>query len=77
MDIPKEPSEQYAIDKIVDHLDSHEGRRYRSRWYGYGADEDTYQPASNLPSNFIKRFLRSQKYALRSGKPQRGSSSAT
>ena len=61
MEIPEKPAEQYVINKIVDHQESPEGRRYRVRWYGYGADEDTYEPSSHLSANFITRYLRSRK----------------
>ena len=52
-------AEEYAIEKIVDHKDKTQGRRYRVRWYGYDAKDDTYEPATNIPTNFVTRYLRS------------------
>ena len=32
-------------------------RRFKVRWKGYGADDDTWEPRSHLPPHLIKEFL--------------------
>ena len=44
------------IDRIVGHEDHPEGRLYRVPWYGYRPDEDTLEPASHIPANFVPRY---------------------
>ena len=47
---------QYVVERIIDHEGTGNALRYRVRWYGYGAEEDTWEEASRLPPNFTKRY---------------------
>ena len=47
---------EYVVDKIVRHVDDEGDTKYVVRWYGYGADEDTVEPAEHLPRHFIDRY---------------------
>ena len=49
----------YTADKILE-VSGATGsplRRFKVRWAGYGADEDTWEPFANLPPHMIKEFL--------------------
>jgi hypothetical protein len=43
---------EFVVDRILDHADELQSRkwqrRYLVRWQGYGADEDTWEPAANV-----------------------------
>jgi hypothetical protein len=42
--------DEYAMEKIFGAKTIQDGGlRYRVRWYGYSRDEDTWEPAENLP----------------------------
>jgi transposase InsO family protein len=50
---------EYVFEKIVGARRESDGSlRYRIRWYGYGRDEDTWEPASHLPGDVIRRYHR-------------------
>ena len=51
------PEPEYAIDRIVGHGEDDKGRPlYRVRWYGYPPEDDTWEPAGNIPDNFLRRY---------------------
>ena len=47
---------EYAIDRLVDHADIEGTPHYRVRWYGYTANNDTWEPADNLPNRMISLY---------------------
>ena len=49
-------SVEYAIDRIVTHRPDKDGMYYRVRWYGYGPEEDTWEPEHHIPANFVTRY---------------------
>ena len=52
-------TQQAVIDRIVDHKLTFRGTpRYRVRWYGYDAADDTWEPARHLPRSSILRYYR-------------------
>ena len=46
----------YAMDSIVEAVETTDGWRYRVRWHGYGPEEDTWEPHCNLPPEEVKDF---------------------
>ena len=64
---------EYVIDKIVsnsinedpEHPTAEVGEMtFQVRWYGYDADEDTFEPVRHLPRNKIVSYCRRKKMAL-------------
>ena len=50
---------EYAMESIVDHGYAEDGELlYRIRWYGYAADQDTWEPVRHIPRSHIVRFSR-------------------
>jgi hypothetical protein len=55
---PEEEAE-YVFEKILGVRQMADGTlRYRVRWYGYGRDSDTWEPANHLPESDIRRYHR-------------------
>ena len=51
------PEREFAIDRIVGHGEDNDGLPiYRVRWYGYSPQDDTWEPAGNIPDNFLRRY---------------------
>ena len=54
---------EYVMESIVDHSYAEDGELlYRIRWYGYAADQDTWEPVRHIPRSHIVRFCRSWKF---------------
>ena len=48
---------EYVMESIVDHGYADDGELlYRIRWYGYAADQDTWEPVRHIPRSHIVRF---------------------
>jgi Chromo (CHRromatin Organisation MOdifier) domain len=53
----REAEREYVVESIVDAQSDDEGQPiYRVRWICYSPEEDTWEPAGNLPSHFIRRY---------------------
>lgn len=52
---PKD-GEDFVFDKIVDY--DQEENRFRVRWEGYRAKDDTWEPVRNVPYNAVRAFFR-------------------
>jgi hypothetical protein len=49
--------DEYVMEKIVGAKKIQGGGlRYRVRWYGYSREEDTWEPADNLPDEAVRRY---------------------
>lgn len=49
----EEETHEYTVDRIVGHNGQEAGRKYVIRWYGYMQVEETAEPPSHTPRNFI------------------------
>jgi Chromo (CHRromatin Organisation MOdifier) domain len=50
---------EYVIERIVGVRQGADGKlRYRIRWYGYGRDDDTWEPLEHLPEDLVRRYHR-------------------
>jgi Chromo (CHRromatin Organisation MOdifier) domain len=58
-DASKEDDVEYVIDRIVGVRRESDGtHRYRVRWYGYGREDDTWEPEGNLPTPMVRSYNR-------------------
>jgi hypothetical protein len=56
----------FVVEKLVEVWEAADGTRlYRVRWLGYEANEDTWEPESELLNAFIRRYLRTKGRATR------------
>ena len=60
-------TEEFVIDKVVDHKLNKNRRHkfvnvgeplFRVRWYGYGPDQDTWEPVRYLPRSKILQYVK-------------------
>ncbi|PXF46693.1 hypothetical protein BWQ96_03519 [Gracilariopsis chorda] len=51
-------TQEYVMEYIVDYYTDDEDHRlrYRTRWYGYPPESDTWEPIENLPRSHILRY---------------------
>lgn len=55
-----------APEHAYDHIGAYDPRKelYRVRWFQSNAEDDTYEPRSNLPHNLVVRFHRNRRIPL-------------
>ena len=57
--VPPNEEPEYVVEKIVGTKRQSNGSHlYRIRWYGYGREEDTWEPREHLPEAMIRRYHR-------------------
>jgi hypothetical protein len=55
--IPQQEEPDYVIEKIVGAKRQKDGSHlYRIRWYGYGREDDTWEPRDHLPKSMLRRY---------------------
>ncbi len=55
----EENSDGYVIDRLVAY--DPEPNRIRTRWFGYGPQDDTWQRPDSLPLHKLRSFFRNRK----------------
>ncbi len=59
-------SREYAVDRLVSHGCQDDGSLvYRVRWYGYAPNQDTGEPAQQLPAELVRRYHQRMERAAR------------
>lgn len=54
----KEPEEElYTVERILDERRGRKGVEYLIRWQGYLPEDDTWEPAGNIPNEVIRTYL--------------------
>jgi Chromo (CHRromatin Organisation MOdifier) domain len=57
--------EKFIAERIISHGDLDDGTRVvRVRWHGYDNSADTWEPTSEIPMSFVRRYARRWKLAL-------------
>ncbi|MEM1010485.1 MAG: chromo domain-containing protein, partial [Myxococcota bacterium] len=66
-------AQEYIVDRIVGHGvnedEEHPSAQvgettYRVRWYGYGSQDDTYEPIHHLPLNKVVSYHKRKRFPL-------------
>jgi Chromo (CHRromatin Organisation MOdifier) domain len=58
---PHPGDREFVVEKLVGAANGEDGQHlYRVRWWGYDPEEDTWEPAEQLPAHFIWRYWRSR-----------------
>jgi Chromo (CHRromatin Organisation MOdifier) domain len=62
--ISREEDDTYVIDRLVAHARDEEDSCWliRVRWAPYSADDDTWEPAKELPEDMVRRYERRKKF---------------
>lgn len=55
--VPLSPSE-YVVKRIVEDGGYGWNKYYIIRWYGYGPEEDSIEPAKNISQHVVTRYYR-------------------
>ena len=62
--IIREP--EYVIDKLVDDGVHDDGTKaFKVRWYGYSAEDDTWEREEDLPAEVVRQYVRKKKRTRR------------
>lgn len=48
-------TQEYVVDRKIDHDKSGRGVKHRVRWYRYGVEDDKYNAPSHIPQHFVAR----------------------
>jgi hypothetical protein len=61
--IGREDDDTYVIDRFLTHARDEEDSCWliRVRWAAYSADDDTWEPATELPEDMFRRYERRKK----------------
>ena len=59
----REDADMYVIDRLISHARADDDSCWlvRVRWAAYGSDDDTWEPAMELPEELVRRYERRKK----------------
>jgi Chromo (CHRromatin Organisation MOdifier) domain len=53
------PTDEFVFERITGMKKLNDGNlRYKVRWYGYGPEDDTWEPSAHLPAASLRRYHR-------------------
>jgi Chromo (CHRromatin Organisation MOdifier) domain len=53
------PTDEFVFERITGMKKLNDGTlRYKLRWYGYGPEDDTWEPSAYLPAASLRRYHR-------------------
>jgi hypothetical protein len=53
------PTDEFVFERITGMKKLNDGTlRYKVRWYGYGPEDDTWEPSAHLPAASLRRYHR-------------------
>jgi Chromo (CHRromatin Organisation MOdifier) domain len=59
------PYEEFAIERLLSHgVDDDGNVVMRVGWFGFGSDDDTWEPITHLPKLLVKRYAKRNKMAI-------------
>jgi Chromo (CHRromatin Organisation MOdifier) domain len=66
------PYEEFVIERLLSHGVDDDGIVVmRVRWFGFGSDDDTWEPITHLPKLLVERYAKRNKMAIEDLWPNR------
>jgi hypothetical protein len=57
-----ETDDEFVIERLISHGEAEDGKKLiRVRWAGYSNNDDTWEPAENIPHQLIRRYAKRKK----------------
>jgi Chromo (CHRromatin Organisation MOdifier) domain len=59
-----ETDDEFVIERLISHGEAEDGKMLiRVRWAGYSNNDDTWEPAENIPHQLIRRYAKKKNVA--------------
>ena len=58
---PPQDKDQNVVDRSMDYVDTEDSPYYKVRWWGFKAEEETWEPPGHIPANMRANFHNSEK----------------
>jgi Chromo (CHRromatin Organisation MOdifier) domain len=66
------PYEEFVIERLLSHgVDDDSNVVMRVCWFGFGSDDDTWEPITHLPKLLVERYAKRNKMAMEDLWPNR------
>jgi Chromo (CHRromatin Organisation MOdifier) domain len=60
------PYEEFVMERLLSHgVDDDGNVVMRVRWFGFGSDDDTWEPTTHLPKLLVERYAKRNKMAIK------------